>query len=129
MKRFDSYGVGLNLLFRGEDNYKTKAGGAISILVHLVVLVYAVQKVLQLVQYDDPDITTTEKIIRLNETKTVNLGDNHFDIMTYVYLKNKTRRESVKIPSNIGYFRMIAVGLDEKRKNFAKKIPSINCEQ
>ena len=88
---------------------------------------YASQKVLQLVQLDDPDITTTEKVIRLNETKNVNLGDNHFDVMTHIYRNIKDGTESVKIPLNIGYFRMTMIGMDEKGKYFAKKIPSISC--
>ena len=40
MKRFDIFGKGLSVKFQGEDQFQTKVGGFVSILVAVVMLVY-----------------------------------------------------------------------------------------
>jgi len=83
MKLFDRYGHSLNLSFAGEDNYKTRLGGSVSVLVYLVTIVFAYSKVMQLYNKTDPTIATTQKTIAFDKT-ALNLGENNFDIMVAV---------------------------------------------
>ena len=78
-------------------------------MVYLVVLVYSTQKMILLVNKDDPEITTTQTLIPLNVTQPVNLAENGFDIMIWARSFNFStfQVESVDIPSDIGHFRMV----------------------
>ena len=74
-----------------------------------MVLVYAAQKMILLVSKEDPEILTTKKLIPLNETAPVLLGDNGFDMMIWLSHLNKStlQSESVDLPPDIGHFRMV----------------------
>ena len=76
---------------------------------------YGAQKVIKLATRDDPEITTTQKIIHLDQTSPINLADNGFDIMvSMIHRKHlNTRGVPINIPSDIGYFKMIAVEYEE----------------
>ena len=78
-------------------------------MVYLVVLAYATQKMILLVNKDDPEITTVQTRIHLNVTEPVNLAENGFDIMIWLQNFNQStyQVESVEIPSDIGHFRMV----------------------
>ena len=53
LARLDNHGVGLQVLFRGDGLFKTKVGGFISLLVTILVVGYAAQKVVKLYNHDD----------------------------------------------------------------------------
>jgi hypothetical protein len=59
MKRFDNNGQSLSLLFAGEDSYKTRLGGVVSVFVKMVVFTYAYGQITQLAKKEDPSLTTT----------------------------------------------------------------------
>ena len=103
MKRFDRYGLGLKLLFSGEDQFKTGLGGTVSLLISLVIMAYGTGKILHLYQMDEPVITTTQKHISLKATAPLNLADQHFDFMVHMFYYNKkTGKVPIKIPPSIG---------------------------
>jgi hypothetical protein len=54
LARFDTYGQGLPIIFNGSDTFKTKLGGLIKILINILVFAYAVGKIRQLYNGEDP---------------------------------------------------------------------------
>jgi len=59
LRKMDGFGQTLNLQFRGSDTFKSKLGGAVSLLIYLVVIVYAFEKCDRLFRKEDPDIVST----------------------------------------------------------------------
>ena len=93
-------------------------------------LAYAVQKMIQLVQKDDPTISVTQKVIHLNQTEHVNLAEHGFDVMVSMYSFNSTSGKFIPwdIPSDIGSFRMITAGKGKTGEPQARAIPTRECK-
>jgi len=133
MKRFDIFGKALQVKFQGADQYQTKVGGFISILVCLVMVSYGSQKVVKLVTRGDPEITFTHKFLNMRKTKLMNLGENRFNMITLVKSTNPTTGEekSVDVPSDIGHFRMVSLDpISDRAFDWkARLIKRINCSK
>ena len=56
IRSFDKFGEAPKLLYKGEDKYKTKLGGVISIFITVFVLTFAYGKLDNLVNKKDPDV-------------------------------------------------------------------------
>ena len=58
IRSFDKFGEAPKLIYKGEDKYKTKLGGVVSILISLFVLTFTIGKLDNLVNKKDPDVLT-----------------------------------------------------------------------
>ena len=59
IKSFDRFGEPITVNYQGEGDFKTIGGACISILVSLLVLVFAFVSAEQLILRRDPNISTT----------------------------------------------------------------------
>jgi hypothetical protein len=94
---------------------------------------YGSQKVIKLVTRSDPEITYTHKFLNMRKTESMNLGENRFNMITWVKSINPTTGEekSVDVPSDIGHFRMVSLDpISDRAFDWkAKLIKRINCSK
>ena len=130
MNKFDNNGQGLKLLFQGNKMFTTKLGGAIHLIVYLIMVVYGSQKLIKLYTYDDPDITTTKKFIPADQTDAVQLGEYGFDLLALVqYIHPKTGWTAMNVPKSIGSFSMKSVQINNYTTPSINFIPKVDCEK
>ena len=123
---FDNHGVGLQVLFRGDSLFKTKFGGFVTLLVYILMVGYASQKIIKLYTHDDSLIVTIEK---LRDKKTtpdnLNFTDHGFDLTVGVTKKHE--KIGIEVPRDIGEVRLVTA-IFQKGKGFRyDKIPQISC--
>ena len=87
MKHCDRYGHSPKLLYAGEESFKTRLGGAVYIMLQLVVFSYATGKFMQLYSKSDPTITTTTNQMSLAETGPLKLAENPIHLMINILEK------------------------------------------
>ena len=63
----DMLGHPISVKYKGEDNYKTKVGAFVSIAIQVIVLVYLVQKTIELVTMSDPTIKNLSRALLYEE--------------------------------------------------------------
>ena len=88
LRSLDSFGEAPKLLYKGEDTYKTKLGGFISLLIKIFLLVYLAIKVKSLVLREAPTINTTDKFVdtRNDETR-YDIKNYDFSLVALVFPK------------------------------------------
>ncbi len=65
IRSFDKFGESPKLLYKGEDQYKTKLGGFVSIAIAIFVMVFAGVKLNRLVNKDSPDTWVNDSFVNL----------------------------------------------------------------
>ena len=111
----------------------THCGGCLSLLFRVLVLIYATLKVIRLVTKDDPDLTSTQKLVRLHGKAHVNVGEMGIDLMTSIYSPDpKTGTLTFHdVPADIGSLQLWNVNAKLLRLKVSKKateIPRVNCD-
>ena len=80
IRGLDRYGQPVTVNYQGEDTYKTKTGGILTILVYALVATYTVLKANQLVLRDNPNVTSTTEFVNYEtDTTTYNLEQNNLE--------------------------------------------------
>ena len=78
----DTYGVPVTVNYRGEDTYKTRFGALLSLLSYFLIISFAVEKGVMLVERNSPSITvTTEVIDYANDGTLYNLLEQSSSIL------------------------------------------------
>ena len=54
VKSFDAFGEPVTLNYNGDSVYRTMIGALFSILIKSFLLIYSVQQLIQLINYDEP---------------------------------------------------------------------------
>ena len=57
VKSFDSFGEPVALNYNGDSVFRTMIGALFSILIKVFLLIYSVQQIIQLINYEDPQVT------------------------------------------------------------------------
>ena len=65
IRSFDKFGESPKLLYKGEDQYKTKVGGLFSLAITIFVMVFAGVKLNRLAIKDSPDTWVNDSFVNL----------------------------------------------------------------
>ena len=57
VRSFDSFGEKVTLNYNGDAAFRTMIGALFSILIKVFLLIYSVQQIIQLINYEDPQVT------------------------------------------------------------------------
>ena len=107
--------------FGNRDSYRTNFGGCLSLLIHVVILIYGVQRITRVVNRDDTRLTTTRN---LSPDKLVSFKGNSFTLTTVIQkIDTKTgHAESVFIPEDVGHIQLVKLVSDDLDKMVPVKI-------
>ena len=119
LARFDSFGQNLQLQFNGNAMFKSRLGGLLSLFVYMLMLGYAGQKIIKLVNLEDPTIATIYNKIDLRKTGHVNLKQSGFDLIIYL----AKQRKIVNLPEDVGAFKLVS----RNKRQVLGTIPNISC--
>lgn len=76
----DKYGVPIGVNYQGDDTFKTKIGGVVTLLTYCVVLAYTLTKITQLIQRTNPNVATTTEFVNYETDLTrYNLEENNLE--------------------------------------------------
>ena len=88
----DVLGHSIAITYKGSDTHPTMVGSTISILIKIFVIVYLVQKSLDLAYMEDPSIQSYERPIYDDEQEEmgeVNFADKKFHLGVYFKLHSE----------------------------------------
>ena len=89
LRSFDKFGESPKLLYKGQDQYKTKVGGLISLGLTIFVMVFSIMKMIRLSEKSYPDISINESFTDLSRNLTEhNLERLSYNIWPMIKLKN-----------------------------------------
>ena len=75
LRSYDSFGEPVSLNYKGDSSYKTLLGAVMTLCLNTFLLVYAADKLLALVKYQDPSVTQYTIYEPRNESDAFNLGE------------------------------------------------------
>ena len=99
IKRYDFYGQNLSINFQKKSTHQTLLGGILSLLARIVLMYYALSKIIQCAKRDDPTITSTQKLLDI-KGRFVDLETSGFEIIVGFRAKNN---KIIKLPNSIGH--------------------------
>lgn len=81
LKRQDIYGHKISLLYRGEDAFRTKFGGLLTVATYVLILIQMVNLLTDFLEHTAQTERFTSVKVDLNNHGPVNLFDNLFKIV------------------------------------------------
>jgi hypothetical protein len=70
-KSYDYFGQQVGFTWNGEDQYKTSFGATVSIILRVVLLAYAINRLYEIIVRKDPVVTVTSLVHSLEESANV----------------------------------------------------------
>ena len=88
IRSFDKFGEAPKLRYKGEEQYKTKFGGVISLMINVFVLVFAVIKIKQVVDKSDNSVANFESFTEiLRDPTSYNFQENQYSFFIIAFNK------------------------------------------
>ena len=128
------FGQSLGLQFKGEDMYKTKLGGLITLILYGLILTNLVEKTFSMVQKTDSTILSIKRKVDLRDAihKHENLAKNGVDLAIvfnkYTYTDDDYEKETLNIPKSVGEIRMVSYSQQNDVESF-QLVRRKSCEK
>ena len=105
LKALDRFGAPLSLNFGGDASHRTAGGGLASLLLNFVILGYFIKQMLQLVNYEDP-VISSYKVFEDRSKMTESMSFEDFNFRFYATFFSTSTGRSVPLDPRIGRFRL-----------------------
>ena len=93
MKSYDAYGQPISLHYEGEDSFKTCPGGCISLLLILIIYIYALVKGKQMLRREEWSLVQQEVVSSIGElSNTYSFNETQFTNIS-IALQFYTKKE------------------------------------
>ena len=107
----DSYGTPVTVNYRGDDTYKTRTGALLSIITGSLLLIFGIEKAIQLTMRNNPQITiTTEVIDYANDETPFDLHKEDFSVVAETQIETENGM-IYDMPEDIG--RLVVFQLNQ----------------
>ena len=107
----DVFGEPVSVNFKGETNFKTLPGALLSVLIKSFLLVFAINGTIDLINYEDPQITQYDIFETRRDGDEVNLGEAKANV-AFVWYNRITARADEPDPRFINLRIMLAANND-----------------